>query len=66
MTGCDEREKKYIGKKSSLSVDKLDNEIARLKGMAAKKMKESNKKWLNQRLHILAGMKRGAEEKSDL
>ena len=38
----------------------LDKEISRLNGMAAKKMKESNKKWLNQRLHILASMKSGA------
>merc|ERR1711924_283199 len=60
MTGCDAREKKYIGKKSGLTAAELDKEIARLNGVAAKKMKESNKKWLNQRLHILAGMKSGA------
>ena len=60
MTGCDAREKKYIGKKSSLTAAELDKEISRLNGMAAKKMKESNKKWLNQRLHILASMKSGA------
>lgn len=62
LAGCNDREKKYIAKKTSLSAEKIDEEINRLTKMAAKKMKESNKKWLNQRLHILAGMKTAAQK----
>ena len=43
LAGCNDREKKYIAKKSSLSAEKIDKEINRLTKMAAKKMKESIK-----------------------
>jgi FKBP-type peptidyl-prolyl cis-trans isomerase FklB len=55
--GCNDKEKKYITKKTSKSKDDLVNEINRLTKMKAKKMKPANLDWIDRRVHILGQMK---------
>ena len=60
--GCDEREIKYIKKRADKSAADNTKELARLKKMAAKKMKPSLQGWVNQRLNIVTKLVAAKEE----
>eukprot|EP00038_Savillea_parva_P007764 m.172384 g.172384 ORF g.172384 m.172384 type:complete len:147 (-) comp13520_c0_seq1:310-750(-) len=64
--GCSDKEKKFIEKMNEKSGDDLTKAAARLEGMKEKKMTESNREWLNQRLAILKQLTKGGSEASDL
>ena len=55
--GCNEKEKKYITKKTEKTKVEMDTEIKRLNKMKAKKMKPENMAWIDRRVHILGRMK---------
>jgi FKBP-type peptidyl-prolyl cis-trans isomerase FklB len=54
--GCNDKEKKYIQKKSDKTADQLAKEVERLSKMKGKKMKPENMAWLDRRVHILGRM----------
>ena len=54
--GCSDKETKYI-EKMKAKADKIPTEHDRLVGMQGKSMTDDKKAWLNQRVHILKGMK---------
>lgn len=56
MDGCSEKEKTYIEKMKG-KAEKVPTEHDRLAGMQGKSMTADKKAWLNQRLHILQGLK---------
>lgn len=54
--GCSDKETTYI-EKMKAKADKISTEHDRLVGMMGKSMTEEKKAWLNQRVHILKGLK---------
>jgi len=50
---CSEREVDFITKMKDLAKDKLEEQLKRLQGMSASKLKADLKQWINQRISIL-------------
>jgi hypothetical protein len=54
---CIDKEKDFAAKWKGKPADELDKQIDRLKGMAAGSMKTDLRKWLGQRMNVLAQLK---------
>jgi len=55
--GCSEKEVEFMGKMKAKGADDIEKQHTRLQGMAGKSMTPDLKKWLFQRINILAQLK---------